>query len=139
MIRSSYRKWMYDWETRLTTRDTNRVVRPLEWGEDWAQGWPLSETDTAGGGFSYSVTLDDLGPSGTAPATSVYSSGPKTVTLTGVTNPFTGGLGYAGVRQVVGGNPNIDNFTVTPVPEPAGLGLIAASALGLLRRRRGIA
>jgi dienelactone hydrolase len=22
-------------------RDTNRVVRPLDWGLDWAQGWPL--------------------------------------------------------------------------------------------------
>jgi dienelactone hydrolase len=28
-------------ETRLTTRDTNRVVRPLEWGIDWAKRWPL--------------------------------------------------------------------------------------------------
>ena len=26
---------MYDWETRLTTRDENRIVRPLEWGFDW--------------------------------------------------------------------------------------------------------
>jgi hypothetical protein len=26
---------MYAWETRLTTRDENRVVRPLEWGFDW--------------------------------------------------------------------------------------------------------
>jgi hypothetical protein len=31
---------MYDWETRLTTRDTNRVVRPFEWGVEWTQGWP---------------------------------------------------------------------------------------------------
>lgn len=38
---SLYQKWMYAWETRLTTRDTNRVVRPLEWGLDWARGWPL--------------------------------------------------------------------------------------------------
>jgi hypothetical protein len=36
-----YQKWIVDWETRLTTRDTNRVVRPLEWGMDWAQRWPL--------------------------------------------------------------------------------------------------
>lgn len=36
-----YGKWMYAWETRLTTRDTNRVVRPLEWGIDWARRWPL--------------------------------------------------------------------------------------------------
>ena len=26
---------MYKWETRLTTRDENRVVRPLEWGFEW--------------------------------------------------------------------------------------------------------
>jgi len=26
---------MYAWETRLTTRDENRIVRPLEWGFDW--------------------------------------------------------------------------------------------------------
>jgi hypothetical protein len=30
-----YAKWMTRWETELTTRDTNRVVRPLEWGFDW--------------------------------------------------------------------------------------------------------
>ncbi len=31
---------MYDWETRLTTRDTNRVVRPLDWGLEWTRAWP---------------------------------------------------------------------------------------------------
>jgi len=29
---------MVAWETALTTRDTNRVVRPLEWGFDWLEG-----------------------------------------------------------------------------------------------------
>ncbi len=29
---SLYAKWMFAWETALTTRDTNRVVRPVEWG-----------------------------------------------------------------------------------------------------------
>jgi hypothetical protein len=28
---------MYDWETRLTTRDENRIVRPLEWGFEWIE------------------------------------------------------------------------------------------------------
>ncbi|HEV2708912.1 MAG TPA: alpha/beta hydrolase family protein [Edaphobacter sp.] len=32
-----YAKWMYDWEYALTTRDTNRIVRPLEWGFDWLE------------------------------------------------------------------------------------------------------
>src|ERR1035437_9471079 len=35
-----YRDWMHAWETRLNARDTNRVVRPLEWGLDWTERWP---------------------------------------------------------------------------------------------------
>jgi hypothetical protein len=35
MFRDWYARWMYAWETRLTTRDENRVVRPLEWGFEW--------------------------------------------------------------------------------------------------------
>lgn len=35
MIKKWYARWMYEWETRLTTRDENRVVRPLEWGFEW--------------------------------------------------------------------------------------------------------
>jgi len=31
---------MYDWEHRLTSVDNNRVVRPLEWGTEWARDWP---------------------------------------------------------------------------------------------------
>jgi dienelactone hydrolase len=37
---SRYAQWMYDWETRLTSVDNNRVVRPLEWGVEWARDWP---------------------------------------------------------------------------------------------------
>src|SRR6516164_8161197 len=35
-----YAQWMYDWETRLTAVDNNRIVRPLEWGLEWTHGWP---------------------------------------------------------------------------------------------------
>ncbi|MDE3187710.1 MAG: alpha/beta hydrolase family protein [Acidobacteriota bacterium] len=35
MFKERYARWMYEWETRLTTRDENRVVRPLEWGFEW--------------------------------------------------------------------------------------------------------
>ncbi len=35
MLGQWYADWMIRWETALTTRDTNRVVRPLEWGFDW--------------------------------------------------------------------------------------------------------
>ena len=37
---SFYARWMYDWETRLTSVDSNRVVRPLEWGIEWTRDWP---------------------------------------------------------------------------------------------------
>ena len=50
MLGKLYAKWMYAWETALTTRDTNRIVRPLEWGEDWIQEFVpaarLGETDS---------------------------------------------------------------------------------------------
>ncbi len=32
MLSGLYAKWMYAWETALTTRDENRVERPVDWG-----------------------------------------------------------------------------------------------------------
>ncbi len=40
MLHQLYAKWMFAWETALTTRDTNRLVRPLEWGFDWLPSLP---------------------------------------------------------------------------------------------------
>lgn len=34
MLSKLYAKWMFAWETALTTRDENRIERPLEWGFD---------------------------------------------------------------------------------------------------------
>lgn len=42
MLSALYRKWMVAWETALTTRDENRVVRPLEWGFDWLEEFAAS-------------------------------------------------------------------------------------------------
>lgn len=39
MLKKSYARWMYRWETKLTTRDENRIVRPLEWGFEWIEGF----------------------------------------------------------------------------------------------------
>jgi dienelactone hydrolase len=59
MLGKLYAKWMYAWETALTTRDTNRVVRPLEWGEDWLSefvpGADLSEGGDRNAGPSTSA------------------------------------------------------------------------------------
>lgn len=32
---SLYRKWIHNWEKRLTSRDRNRRIFPFEWGLDW--------------------------------------------------------------------------------------------------------
>ena len=42
-MRTLYRRWMEDWENRLCFRTNNRVVRPFEWGLDWAQDWPVHQ------------------------------------------------------------------------------------------------
>ncbi len=46
MLATLYAKWMFAWETALTTRDTNRIVRPLEWGFEWLPEWLPEPPDT---------------------------------------------------------------------------------------------
>jgi dienelactone hydrolase len=65
MLGRLYAKWMYAWETALTTRDTNRIVRPLEWGEDWIEDF------VKGAGLH---AVEEAGSS-TAPSTHVVRSG----------------------------------------------------------------
>jgi len=47
-MRKLWEKWMFAWETHLTTRDTNRIVRPLEWGIEWTRFWPQANGRFAG-------------------------------------------------------------------------------------------
>ena len=56
MLGKAYSRWMYRWETDLTTRDTNRVVRPVEWGFEWLEGFARSH----GFRFSPHPPADDL-------------------------------------------------------------------------------
>jgi dienelactone hydrolase len=42
-MESIYGRWMLNWENRLCSVSTNRVVRPFEWGLDWAHRWPCAE------------------------------------------------------------------------------------------------
>jgi hypothetical protein len=56
-----YAKWMYDWEYALTTRDTNRIVRPLEWGFDWLSDFSRLAAEAARPGMSAQAgELSDL-------------------------------------------------------------------------------
>lgn len=40
-VKQLYCNWIHAWEERLSTLDTNRVVRPFDWGLDWVRSWPL--------------------------------------------------------------------------------------------------
>ncbi len=57
MIRDWYARRMFAWETRLTTRDENRVVRPVEWGLEWIT--PFLEANGLGGAVSGAEVLGD--------------------------------------------------------------------------------
>jgi hypothetical protein len=57
MFKQRYARWMYEWETRLTTRDENRVVRPLEWGFEWIA--PFLEEHGLGSALPGPETLQD--------------------------------------------------------------------------------
>ena len=59
MFRKAYAKWMYGWETALTTRDTNRVVRPLEWGFDWLGDFGDSAQDDDSDALARMIELNE--------------------------------------------------------------------------------
>jgi dienelactone hydrolase len=60
MLGKLYAKWMYAWETALTTRDTNRIVRPLEWGEDWIEEFlPAAHLDETSSDFERMARLNE--------------------------------------------------------------------------------
>jgi hypothetical protein len=55
-----YRRWIDRWEDDLSTRSTDRLVRPFELGLDWIDNWPVKlerspeETD-----FEYVIRLNE--------------------------------------------------------------------------------
>jgi hypothetical protein len=59
MLGRLYAKWMYAWETALTTRDENRVERPLEWGFEH-----LASFGPGADGESLGLKRDGLGRDG---------------------------------------------------------------------------
>ncbi|MEJ7606465.1 MAG: hypothetical protein WKF37_09385 [Bryobacteraceae bacterium] len=50
-----YKRWIDRWETKLATRDTNRLVRPFEWGFDWLPSEPLDPADPAAAMSAYAA------------------------------------------------------------------------------------
>jgi hypothetical protein len=47
-----YKRWMHSWEERMTSRDTNRIVRPFEWGAEWTRDFPGADRFTVGETFA---------------------------------------------------------------------------------------
>lgn len=45
-----YARWMDRWERKLASRDSNRVVRPFDWGTDWLHsiGFPACPSEANG-------------------------------------------------------------------------------------------
>jgi len=46
---SLYGRWMSRWEQRLCFAATNRVVRPFDWGLEWANHWPVAHSHPRNG------------------------------------------------------------------------------------------
>jgi hypothetical protein len=46
MVKSWYTRRMNAWEMDLATRSTDRVVRPFDWGLDWAAHLPVESNAT---------------------------------------------------------------------------------------------
>ncbi len=42
-MKAAYARIMRNWENQLCFRATNRVVRPFEWGLEWAKNWPCAK------------------------------------------------------------------------------------------------
>lgn len=49
MFNAMYGRWMTGWENQLCFRSTDRVVRPFEWGLDWAKNWPVHDAQSRNG------------------------------------------------------------------------------------------
>ena len=67
-----YARWIDRWETKLANRDTNRLVRPFEWGLDWLPNPPAdssalpdylaAHTKKSSDFFSYETPTDFRNP-----------------------------------------------------------------------------
>ncbi len=63
-----YGRWIDRWETRLATRDSNRVVRPFAWGLEWLEG--------AGSNGDARASVRDYAAAALAGSEEFYRSGP---------------------------------------------------------------
>ena len=48
-MQNLYARWITNWENQLCSRATDRVVRPFEWGLEWARDWPVARGNPQNG------------------------------------------------------------------------------------------
>ena len=58
-MRTLYARWMYDWEDRLCSVSTNRVVRPFDWGLEWTRQLPLAPAPADQDPYTYLNSFND--------------------------------------------------------------------------------
>ena len=46
LVKNWYGRRMQAWEHELAFRSTDRVVRPFDWGTEWAERWPVQSAET---------------------------------------------------------------------------------------------
>ena len=99
MLSELYSKWMFSWETALTTRDTNRIVRPLEWGFDWLG--EFGEPVLAAVGMEA-----DAQPAGAASSAGAVSSNGTAISASAATSAdeAASGSGAEGLEQMIAAN-----------------------------------
>ena len=54
-----YRNWMHRWEDDLSTRSTDRIVRPFEMGLEWIKRWPVQLERAQETDFEYVARLNE--------------------------------------------------------------------------------
>src|SRR5436305_491254 len=76
-MKAVYGKYMEAWENRLCFRATDRVVRPFEWGTEFASRWPLS-SPIIRNGHSDEEYLAEVNDAAVADSDTFYGYEPST-------------------------------------------------------------
>ena len=105
-----YQDHIEAWELQLAARDTNRVVRPFDWGAEWSRGWPVAGAQDGSANGDAGESLRRVAQEATRGSDRFYDySPPSDFRLTGNTLRFTSAVQ----------TPSAENNTVSALWFPA--------------------